>query len=76
VTFTDELPRLAPPTLVLWGQHDMAPAEAGRAATSQIPRARFVELDGVAHFPFLEDPARCAGLVRGFLSTREEGLAA
>jgi pimeloyl-ACP methyl ester carboxylesterase len=76
VTFAEELARLAPPTLVLWGQHDMAPVEAGRAATSRIPRGRFVELDGVAHFPFLEDPARCAGLIRGFLSTKEEGLAA
>lgn len=63
----DELPRLTMPTLVLWGERDMAPPEAGQAATARIPGARFEVLPGVGHFPFLEDPERCARLIAQFL---------
>ncbi len=64
VTFADELDRLRPPTLVVWGQHDMAPAAAGRAAVERIPDGRFVELPGTGHFPFLERPGETARLIR------------
>lgn len=63
----DELPRLSVPTLVLWGERDMAPPEAGRAVAAQIPGARFEVLEGVGHFPFLEDPERSARLISRFL---------
>jgi pimeloyl-ACP methyl ester carboxylesterase len=63
----DELPRIKAPTLVIWGEHDMAPAEVGRAVTSKIPRARFEYLPGIGHFPFLETPDRCAQLISEFL---------
>ncbi len=66
----DELPGLRAPTLVLWGERDMAPAEAGRAGCAAIPRAKFVEMKGVGHFPYLESPRVTADLVREFL--REE----
>jgi pimeloyl-ACP methyl ester carboxylesterase len=45
----------------------MAPAEAGRAVTSQIPAGRFVYLPGVGHFPFLEAPERSAQLIAEFV---------
>jgi pimeloyl-ACP methyl ester carboxylesterase len=69
VTFAEELPRLEVPTLVVWGEHDMAPAEAGRAATERMPKGQFVYLPGVGHFPFLEVPEQTAGLIREFATT-------
>ncbi len=63
----DELPDLRPPTLVLWGERDMAPVEAGRAGCAPIPRGRFVEMKGVGHFPYLESPRVTADLIREFL---------
>jgi pimeloyl-ACP methyl ester carboxylesterase len=67
VTFADELGRLEVPTLVVWGEHDMAPAEAGREAIARTPRGRFEYLPGVGHFPFLEVPDETARLVREFV---------
>jgi pimeloyl-ACP methyl ester carboxylesterase len=69
VTFRDELPRLEVPTLVLWGEHDMAPVEAGRAAVERMPTRQFVNLPGVGHFPFLEVPEQTARLIRKFIAT-------
>lgn len=64
----DDISRLQPPTLVIWGEHDMAPVEVGRAVANQMPRGQFVYLPGVGHFPFLEAPARCAEIISEFLS--------
>jgi len=64
----DELPRLEMPTLVLWGEKDMASAAAGRTAAARIPRARFEVLPGIGHFPFLEAPERTDELIREFLA--------
>jgi pimeloyl-ACP methyl ester carboxylesterase len=63
----DELPRIQAPTLVLWGEHDMASAEVGRVITRRIPGARFEYLPGVGHFPFLEAPERCTEILAEFL---------
>ena len=73
VTFTDELTGLGVPTLVVWGEHDMAPAEAGRAATERMPNGRFAYLPRVGHFPFLEVPDETAQLIREFVATRPGG---
>jgi 2-hydroxy-6-oxonona-2,4-dienedioate hydrolase len=70
VTFADELPRLDVPTLVVWGEHDMAPVEAGREATSRMQKGQFEYLPGVGHFPFLEVPEQTAQLIRAFVATR------
>jgi pimeloyl-ACP methyl ester carboxylesterase len=72
----DELPRLKTPTLMIWGEHDMAPAEVGRGIAGKIPGARFEYLPGIGHFPFLEAPELCARLIAEFLGVqpaREEG---
>jgi pimeloyl-ACP methyl ester carboxylesterase len=69
VTFAEELPRLEVPTLVIWGEHDMAPMEAGRDATELMPKGRFEYLPGVGHFPFLEVPDQTARLIREFIAT-------
>jgi pimeloyl-ACP methyl ester carboxylesterase len=76
VTLTADLPRIAQPTLVLWGERDMTPVEGGRVATARMPGARFVVIEGVGHFPFLEAPERCASLIREFAGLRREPLAA
>ncbi len=71
-----ELPQLAVPTLVLWGERDMIPAATGREAIAAIPGARFVVVPGVGHFPFLEAPECCAELIREFARARPNHVAA
>ncbi len=63
----DELPNIEAPTLVLWGEHDMAPAEVGQEITNHIPQGRFHYLPGVGHFPYLEVPDIAAQLIGDFL---------
>jgi pimeloyl-ACP methyl ester carboxylesterase len=64
----DELSRIKVPVLMIMGDHDMAPPEAGRAVIAKIPDGRFEHLPGVAHFPYLEAPERTAELIADFLS--------
>lgn len=63
----DELPNVQAPVLILWGDHDMAPVEAGRAMASRFRCARFVHMPGVGHFPFLEKPEWTSKLITAFL---------
>lgn len=51
------LPRIAAPTLILWGEDDtLAPPRTGRLLAAVMPQTRLVVLPGVAHVPMLEDP--------------------
>lgn len=63
----DELPKLQVPSLMIMGDHDLAPVEAGRAVMARIPGGRFEYLPGVAHFPYFEAPQRTAELIAAFL---------
>jgi pimeloyl-ACP methyl ester carboxylesterase len=63
----DELPNLAQPTLTIWGENDMASVGTGRAAVARMPHGTFVSFEGGGHFPFIEQPARCARLVVPFV---------
>lgn len=63
----DELSRLRQPTLLIWGEQDLAPTATGEAAAATIPNATFVSLEGVGHFPFLHAPDRTAALIMEFL---------
>ncbi len=63
----DALPRIQAPTLVIWGENDMTPAEVGRAVAAQLPRGRFEYMPGVGHFPFLEAPERTTQLITEFI---------
>lgn len=65
--FGEELRGLNMPVLIVWGEHDMAPAEVASAAAELIPDCELVTLPGIGHFPFLEAPVRTAELIRGFL---------
>jgi pimeloyl-ACP methyl ester carboxylesterase len=65
----DELAHLEVPTLVLWGEHDMAPPEEGRRESARIARAQFVAMTGLGHHPFLEAPEETARLIREFTAS-------
>lgn len=65
--FGEELANLEIPVLVLWGEHDMAPAEEGRREAARIARAQFVLMQGLGHHPFLEAPEETARLIRRFV---------
>jgi pimeloyl-ACP methyl ester carboxylesterase len=68
INLANELPNLKQPTLLIWGEHDMAPLSVGRAASGRMPQGRFVPLPGIGHFPFLEQPDNCAKLIFDFLA--------
>jgi pimeloyl-ACP methyl ester carboxylesterase len=63
-----ELSSLLQPTLILWGERDMAPAAEGEAASCRIPECTFETMAGIGHFPFLEAPLRTAESIRASLA--------
>lgn len=65
--FGDVLARLTMPSLVIWGENDMAPTAVGERIAAQLGRGRFASLPGVAHFPFLEAPEQTARLITDFM---------
>jgi len=63
------LPTITVPTLVLHRRGDQAvPVESGRYVASQIPRSRFVELEGDSHLNFLDDADSVADEIEEFLT--------
>jgi pimeloyl-ACP methyl ester carboxylesterase len=64
------LPRIAAPTLVLWGASDgIVKPSYGRAYAARIPGARFALIDAAGHHPEIEQPDTTADHVLGFLSS-------
>jgi len=55
------------PTLIVHAQHDIIPEEFSRSLAEGIPHARFVLLEGLGHFAYLEDPSRAMPPVIEFL---------
>ncbi len=65
----DVLPAIRVPTLVLHRSGDrVVPVEAGRYLAEHIPDAKFVELPGVDHFPFVGDGDALLDEVEEFLT--------
>jgi len=59
------------PMLILWGDSDqITPIAQGRDLAKLIPRAKFVELSGVGHFPPIEAPERVSAEMLAFLGHR------
>lgn len=57
------------PTLVVSGSLDViTPPSGGRQLAESLPDARFVLLDGVGHFPWVDGPEQFASAVDGFLA--------
>ncbi len=69
-TLPEQLADLRIPTLVLHREHDPRPARVARQLAEIIPSASYVELPGVGHLPWLEQPDLLRGVLRRFL----EGL--
>ena len=60
------------PSLLIWGADDpIIPVEHGRAAHELMPGSRLELLEGVGHFPQLEQPHRFARLLADFLAETE-----
>jgi len=66
-----ELPRIACPTLLLFGQRDLlAPAAAGEAMREALPDARLRVFLQAGHAPFLSHPLEFLTELRTFLNAR------
>jgi hypothetical protein len=66
---SDALPRVAAPTLLLWGANDeVAPLRNGRVLAWMLPHARLQTIDGTGHTPMTESPAALRALLEPFLS--------
>jgi pimeloyl-ACP methyl ester carboxylesterase len=65
----DELKRVEPPVLMVWGNEDhrFQPIAEGRAKTALMPHARFELVQG-GHEPWLDALDGCGRAVGGFLS--------
>jgi proline iminopeptidase len=53
--------------LVVWGERDPISEAAAREWVSALPNAQLVMVPGTGHYPYAEDPAAFARLVRRFL---------
>jgi len=79
-SFSDRLPELEMPVLIVWGGNDMLVpvGDAHRFAQLIGDNARKVIFDDTGHGPMLERPSRFNALLRGFLegqSAPEAGVA-
>ncbi len=62
----------AMPSLLIWGAEDpIIPVEHGRAAHETMPGSRLEILEGVGHFPQVEQPYAFAALLAEFIATTE-----
>jgi pimeloyl-ACP methyl ester carboxylesterase len=63
------LPTLTAPTLVIHAREDPAvPVQGGRYLADHIPGARYLEVEGVDHAPFLTEPDRILTEIEEFLT--------
>jgi class 3 adenylate cyclase len=62
------LPALAVPTLVTHASRDGVPVQCGRYLADHIPGARYVEVDGVDHAPWLAEPDTMLTEIEEFLT--------
>ena len=66
-TLVNWLHRINRPALVLWGEKDgiVAPSYGEKLAAA-LPRARFEQIAGAAHYPQIEQPDAVAAAIEGF----------
>ncbi len=68
LTVAADLPRIACPTLVTVGAHDVLfPPEEARKVAALLPHAQYRELPGAAHFPPIQTPQLFADTVAAFI---------
>ena len=66
------LPLVRVPSLVLHRDGDALPIEGGRYVADRIPDARFVELQGDDHWPWVGDPEQVCDEVEEFVTGRRQ----
>jgi proline iminopeptidase len=54
--WTASLRSVVAPTLLIHGERDPLPVDSARTWAAAIPNARFLELKGIGHFPYVEAP--------------------
>ena len=65
----ESLPRIAAPTLLIWGKQDtVTPLEVAKVFTDRLPRAQMRVLDQCGHAPNIERPAEFNRIVEEFLA--------
>ena len=63
------LPTITAPTLVIHAREDRAvPVQGGRYLADHIPGARYLEVEGVDHAPFLTEPDKILSGIEEFLT--------
>lgn len=68
VDFSDALPHVAVPTLVLHGDADvLVTTDRAMALAEGVPDARLVMLSGVGHFPWVENPDKAISAILEFV---------
>ncbi len=71
--FTDRLPEVKCPTLLVWGAKDtLVPVEDADEFERLIPDARTVVFDDTGHMPMAERPVEFNELLRRFLAEQDE----
>ncbi len=70
--FSDRLPQIKLPTLVVWGKEDPGtPPAANKRIVALIPGARGEEMPGLRHFPNVEGPDAFNRIMMGWLDARK-----
>jgi pimeloyl-ACP methyl ester carboxylesterase len=70
----DLLPKIAVPTLLIWGEQDArSPLSVARQFERRIPNARLVVIPSCGHVSNLEQPARFNEAVRAFCRAHSAG---
>jgi pimeloyl-ACP methyl ester carboxylesterase len=65
----EQMPRIAAPTLLIWGSEDAdTPLAMAREMERLIPDAGLVVLEGAGHFSYADQPARFARIVGHFVA--------
>jgi class 3 adenylate cyclase len=62
------LPTISAPTLVIHARDEVVPVQGARYLADHIPDARYLEVDGADHFPWLADPDRILTEIEEFLT--------
>lgn len=63
---SDDLSGLEVPTLILCGEHDLDPPDAGRESCASLPNVTFEVAEGSGHYPFNDVPDWTADRIREF----------
>jgi pimeloyl-ACP methyl ester carboxylesterase len=62
------LPTISAPTLVIHAREDPMPVQCGRYLADHIPGARYLEVDGADHAPWITEPDRILTGIEEFLT--------